>query len=85
MNIPDLIDNTIDSVHPINVPQKYVIMVKILDIHGSEISIRGSELEKFDDYPKSDILELRFVLNLHQMKLDAIDQFNDFMKMIREN
>lgn len=85
MNIPELIDNTINSVHPKNVPQKYIIMVKILDIHGLETSIKGSELEKIYDYPKSDVLELRFILNLHQMKLDAIDQFEDFMEMIREN
>lgn len=83
MNIPELIDACIEDVNPKNIPAKYIIMIKIIDIHGKEITIDGKEIKNFQKFPKNEIAELRFVLNMRLMKKDANQQYNDFMDILK--
>lgn len=82
MRRPDILDEIIDQIEPEVVPPEFIIMAKIRTEDGKEFVITGEELQDALASQKSDIVDVRVILNVKRIREMVIETTNNIFREV---
>lgn len=82
MRRPDILDEIIDQIEPEVVPPEFIIMAKIRTEDGKEFVITGEELQDALVSQKSDIVDIRVILNVKRIREMVIETTNNIFREV---
>jgi len=85
-----ILEEVISSLHPEDVPPEYIILAKVVDVYGTEKTLRGVDLEKFMNNPDRgrSFMEARVFLDVRKIRdkiTNSVNSFFDELKSRTDN
>ena len=76
----DVLSEIINNLKPETLPPEYIIMGRIVDIHGRVSTIRGRKLKSFlaDDVARNAVQDARIIIDVRKIKIAFATEVGNF-------